>query len=455
MLPSAADPDRPLREIKSQGNTVRLDLSAQVLFIETPKEQSWRGPGEFRPGDVVAVTSEVARVMSGQTQVAVVPKGRLLAVAEVKGEWLRTSVAAGNEPRRGWIRAREVRLQAEEPALHPTLADMPTNQFVPAAVLVQKAKQFDDGLYAAVELAAENGLCRFAGKRALLTGLVEDLIRGASADDALLTLMAACQLGEVPIELSRTAIDRRMREPLAHRRVQEFLADPLRSKPLGFYTWSKPLSSIFQQDRMLQSELTDAAGTEALVRSLHGSEKMRATYEAYLKLISRLTNPPSKPDLRGAVASFDDGEYAAPGQGARFFPPSTSRENELVQRLFSDQPIPDGFSLADELVARVRSGEIDLTPRPDSGWYDYQTWALEPMALPDRMAEAEHLQLGDEYRKQLLELFKGVLALTRETHVKQLELPPAAAEAPPPKERVKIGIAPELCAEPLASFYQR
>ncbi|HEV3006579.1 MAG TPA: hypothetical protein VGX78_19065, partial [Pirellulales bacterium] len=243
--------------------------------------------------------------------------------------------------------------------------------------------------------------------------------------------------------------------PAAERRVQEFLADPLRSKPLGFYTWSKPLSSIFQQDRMLQSELADAAGIEALVRSLHGNVEMRATYEAYLELISRLTNPPSKPDLRGAVASLDDGQYVAPGKGARFFPPSTSRESELVQRLFSDQPIPESFSLADELVAGVRSGEIDLTPRPDSGWYDYQTWALEPMALPERMPEAEHLQLGDEYRKQLLELFKGVLALTRETHVKQLEVPRAAAEAPPPKERVKIDIAPELCAEPLASFYLR
>jgi hypothetical protein len=175
-----------------------------------------------------------------------------------------------------------------------------------------------------------------------------------------------------------------------------------------------------------------------------------------LDLISGLTNPLSKPDLRPALASLDGEVYTAPGADTRFFPPSTSRENELVERLFSDRPIPDGFNLADELVARIRSGEIDLTPRPNSGWYDYQTWALEPMALPERMSEAKHLQLGDEYRKQLLELFKGVLALTRETHVKQLEIPLPASEAGGPiKERVKIAIAPELCAEPLASFYVR
>jgi hypothetical protein len=456
VLPSAAEAARPMREVTSQGYTVRLDLSRQVLFIETPKEHSWRGPGEYRTGDVVAVTSDKARVMSGKRALAVVPKDRLLAVTEVEGEWLRTAVAVGDEPQPGWIHVKEVRLHAEEPALHPTLAGLATNEFAPAAVLAQKAKQFDDGLYAAVELAAQDGLGRFAGKKALLTGLVQDLTRGANAEGPLLTLLAACSLGEIPAYVpTQTAIDARVRVPLSERLVKEFRDNPLVSKPLGFYTWSKPLASIFQQDRMLQSELTDAAGIEALVRSLHGSTEMRSTYETYLELISRLTNPPSKPDLRGAVASLDEGQYTAPAKGVRFFPPSTSRESELVERLFADRPVPDGFSLADELVARVRSGEIDLTPRPDSGWYDYQTWALEPMALPDRMPEAERLQLGEEYRKQLLELFKGVLALTRETHVKQLDVPLAAAEAPPPKERVKIAIAPELCAEPLASFYLR
>ena len=64
-----------------------------------------------------------------------------------------------------------------------------------------------------------------------------------------------------------------------------------------------------------------------------------------------------------------------------------------------------------------------LEPRSDgnSGWYDFQTWALEPLVLPDKMPEASRLRMNDRYRDQLDDLFKSILALTRETHVKQLE----------------------------------
>jgi hypothetical protein len=48
-----------------------------------------------------------------------------------------------------------------------------------------------------------------------------------------------------------------------------------------------------------------------------------------------------------------------------------------------------------------------------------------------------------------------VLALTRETHVKQLEIPaPGAAPFPGGKPPVIINIATELSAEPLVSYYQ-
>ena len=40
--------------------------------------------------------------------------------------------------------------------------------FVSASVLAQKAKQFDDGLYAAVDLAAQSGAGKFPGKAEML-----------------------------------------------------------------------------------------------------------------------------------------------------------------------------------------------------------------------------------------------------------------------------------------------
>ena len=67
----------------------------------------------------------------------------------------------------------------------------------------------------------------------------------------------------------------------------------------------------------------------------------------------------------------------------------------------------------------MRSGEISLKPGGRSGWYDHQTWSLEPLLVPDRMPEAARLELGKRYRKHLEDLFRGALALARETHAKQ------------------------------------
>ena len=60
--------------------------------------------------------------------------------------------------------------------------------------------------------------------------------------------------------------------------VNEFDADALRSKPIGFYTWSGALSAIFRQDRMLQTELKGEAGIAALARAIHADKSARATY---------------------------------------------------------------------------------------------------------------------------------------------------------------------------------
>jgi hypothetical protein len=83
-----------------------------------------------------------------------------------------------------------------EPELRPTFPPV-THGFVPATVLVQKAKQFDDGLYAAVELAAQRGAGRFAGKVSLLRGVVDHLVTHQRAASAIVPLTAAARIGGV------------------------------------------------------------------------------------------------------------------------------------------------------------------------------------------------------------------------------------------------------------------
>src|SRR5262249_46054630 len=166
------------------------------------------------------------------------------------------------------------------------------------------------------------------------------------------------------------------------------------------------------------------------------------------------TSPPASPTpwparTCGPSSTMSPARPAAP---PAFLPPSLSHEAALDERLFGDRVIPDGFDLAAELVARVRSGQVSLAPTDASGWYDHLAWSLEPLIRPDAVPEARRLSLGGRYREHLGELFKGMLALARETQVKQLKA--AVAGAKGLRETV-IHVSPELSVEPLAELYRR
>jgi hypothetical protein len=248
-------------------------------------------------------------------------------------------------------------------------------------------------------------------------------------------LLAACELGGIPspaVPLLRPAV-------LAL--LQSFLADDSRSKPLGFYTWSPPLAAVFRQDRLLQETL-DAGAAAALVRALDQTPGAWAAYDTCLHLAARLTNPLAGPSLRAA------------GGDRAFFPSSRSHEQQLAERLYGGRPVPPGFDLLAELIRQVQSGEVGLDPGDTSGWYDYQAWSLEPLLVPGRTAEAPRLALGRRYRQHLEDLFRGGLALARETHVKQLRgaLIGGAGGVPGPPP---VWVRPALSVEPLPSVYIR
>jgi hypothetical protein len=329
----------------------------------------------------------------------------------------------------------------------PLLAKPPVDTasgMVSAALLVQKAKQVDDGIYAAVELAADVGAGGLRGKGALLAGLVQRLA-AAAPDPAVATILAAASL-----DASGVRIPPALAEATRAARAS-FEANAVASKPLGFYTWSPALVRIFKRDRLLHGELEGAAGIAAIVEALRSDPELGAAYAAHLDLAARLTNPldRDKPDLRAILAA--PGQDPPPG-GLWLFPPSRSHESDLAKRLFGDRPIPEGFSLVDEVLRRLRAGTLDLSPTPASGWYDWQTWALETLAMPSRAPEAKRLRLSRAYVACLEDLFRGTLALTRETHVKQLGVEPTAAEMLP---RRKIRIGPDLHVEPVPTFYLR
>lgn len=288
---------KPMREIVEKGYRVELDLSTQVLRLAVPEDRDWR----MRPG------------------------GR-----------------------------------ANESPVAATLSRLGEGGLVSASMLAQKAKQFDDGLYAAVDLAAQQGAGDFEGKAAFLARLARSLTPpGAEpSGNAQAVVLGGASLGKVPVDLPAN-----FRLPV-QTLVDEFLGNELRSKPIAFYTWNDELEAIFQQDRMLQTELKGKAGIETLIRALHDDEKSAATYDAYLKLVSRLTNPLVYDDLREQLAALDAGRLDAPDDDVYFFPPSRSHETELIKMLYGNRPIPEGFSLVDEMIRRIRSGASICSPPP-------------------------------------------------------------------------------------------
>jgi hypothetical protein len=130
-----------------------------------------------------------------------------------------------------------------EARLNPTLDWTDMTPILSASVLAQKAKIFDDGLYAAVEVAAQNGTRQHAGKASLLSSLSRALAETDPlvAQTAQELVLGATSLGHVPVEAIPPSV-----EPHVRHAVEAFLADELRSKPIGFYTWSEPLRKHIQ-----------------------------------------------------------------------------------------------------------------------------------------------------------------------------------------------------------------
>ena len=150
-------------------------------------------------------------------------------------------------------------------------------------------------------------------------------------------------------------------------------------------------------------------------------------YRAINAFYGRLTNPlvclPVDALIDATAGRGRIGEAARRSHAAvALFPPSTSRETELFERLFPDG-LPADANLMVTLIRRIRSGEVDLKPsaKPGGdGWYQYQVYALETMLLPGRGQENEKLLLTAEYKKRLVEAFKAMITTRRETHARQL-----------------------------------
>jgi hypothetical protein len=337
-----------------------------------------------------------------------------------------------------------------DPTLYKTLGDAfaaNPHAFVSVSVTEAMAKRFDDHLYATIELLLERGHeGAFPPKNRVLERFLERIGGGAedARSEARARIHAALALaGAKPAipEAEKTRV---------RTLVEAFDADRLRSKPLGFYTWTPELSAIFRRDRFLQEVLDvkqDGAWLVEAAKALGEDEALSKDYDRLLAVAGHLTNPLAVPSLLGLTA----------GSGARaaFLPASRSLEGELFKRLYGDRPIQMNRELMSDFIEGIRSGKVNLAPTKASGWYDHQTYALEPLILPAAAPESRKISRSPAYAKLCEDVFKAMLTKRRETHVKQLEIPRVGAAAPIRDEVVVVTVTPSMHAEPQVTYLRR
>ena len=317
-----------------------------------------------------------------------------------------------------------------------------------------KAKQFDDGLYAAMDQYmvqnAENGvrdieLC----VRQILTEL-------NPAGEAYAWLWASLEVGRF------AAPEEHQRRPArADEFVAQFLTDEAQSRPVGFYTWNENLKRVFQFLRYLQQTFNQRDGTpQVLANALARNSQAREQYVRMLEFYSKLTDPFVGLSLMPLQLEAHAGktlQQIATAEGVRrpviaFLPSSDSPDTQLFDRLFPNGLPPDADMMA-EMIKAIRDGTLDLAPKATSGWYDYQLHALETLILPERTEGAEHLLMSKKYKLRLVDAFKAMVTKTRETHVRQMATAGTTSSAAPGPP--KTALSPRLRVEPNPTYYLR
>jgi hypothetical protein len=338
--------------------------------------------------------------------------------------------------------------------LYPSYAAASKNRhnLLPSVNMIDgKAKQFDDGLYAALDLSYLHGWQDILpAHRHLVKGLYE---RVGKDSPAAPYLAAGLEIAGIKVEATNGAEKARY--------LAAFNSDEIRSKPISFYTWSPQLGECFRFLRFFQRPFNESEQPviDALVRALKEDSMLLADYRKAMAFYAKLTNPyryRSLADLAdggpGQVRPDEPLPNTLPGTTRiAFFPASTSKETVLFEALFP-RGLPPNADLMRELITKIRSGQVNLQPRPDSGWYDHQVYALETLLLPEKGEENPKLQLTRAYKKRMLEAFQALITKRRETHARQLDIAKAPMAAAP---RFEENIQPRLRVEPNPSYYLR
>ena len=355
---------------------------------------------------------------------------------------------------------------------------------IPSVQMVQaKCKKFDDAICAALEKAMQKGDLSLAltGKQAALTRLFTQIVslqKEAAAEiieRATAYVGGALQLSEAIIEMKPEVRQATLQA------AQNFLEDACHARPAGFWETDRELTRLFHQDRFLmrgllgnqtkpklwQKELATCILLSCLIVR---DPQLSQTFATLHALDSSLTNPRRGISWEEVSALFpaqaslaellQPDQVRAIGEKLRerfgdrvvfaliFY--STSKEEEIAARHIPE--LAAGIQTMQFILSEIKSGRISLEPKPDSGWYDYQWYALETLLLPEKAQESAKFKLTPAYQERLQNAFKTGITALRDTHIKHLPVQTLGGRGAFP---IKAEIGPEFSVEPTATVYLR
>src|SRR5262249_53826807 len=149
--------------------------------------------------------------------------------------------------------------------------------------------------------------------------------------------------------------------------LRDFEADEVQSKPIGFYTWNDTLKKCFLFLRFFQHKFGERERIPLVLAATLAEDKaLLDDYQKAIRFYAQLSNPPSCLSVVDPLRR-KGGDPKPSDRAVAIFPPSTSRETVLFEKLFPDG-LPPNADLMRELVRKIRSGEVDLKPKDNSGW---------------------------------------------------------------------------------------
>jgi hypothetical protein len=146
-----------------------------------------------------------------------------------------------------------------------------------------KAKQFDDGLYAAIDQTYFQGFeDRLRGHVDLVSRIYEKV-----GPDGLGAAFLAAGLKVVGREVPVTEQGAR------DLWVQRFVQNPVASRPISFYTWNETLQNCWRFMRFFQTELygSNLAAANQIAAALQSDPELLREYKQVNDFYARLTNP--------------------------------------------------------------------------------------------------------------------------------------------------------------------